>query len=576
MSKSSDATYETYKTTDYVLDGENGYYTNSGLYAVWEYSVRKNEALEQFRFRSLALDPNDGVTPVVESPDAAAMYTREQGTFKKALEASRDELGRSKEGRSLEFYAINTDNDHFTMLAVEHQEGGEVGIAYIDSMGTGGEQVPDEYMKVIQSVYDENKVKQVTIEHSKQQSGSDNGCAIHSCLNAKALAEVAIAHKEHILTVNMVETIKGAVDSFQQLHQSIPDLRTEHLAKGGAFEQYFAAQQKREKEVAEVTAVVEEADRRESQETKENMIEDLRDIASRGFSPKELRAVATNYVKDNQKGWSQARKKNFIEAVENIADNTKRREEDHLFADVEVNDREVMIGDLVAQLLQQQEAISTASIENVVNSFERIDQAKALDTKIRTEGLANIAADDPLYHSLKNANSKEEPMAYTGLGVEAEFVDNNGVKGFKVSAIKKGSSLEGRVGKDEIITHYGVVSEDRKTVLWKEITEEKDYIAIRNAALDNGGLVLKTYDPNRPDGIDTVTCRCTVFGGKQGEGKFSFEGAVKEKQTVMAGQELLAAGVESGNGKNSRQNTSFKDRITQQPNGQTIGGVVRQ
>lgn len=575
MSKSSDATYETYKTTDYVLDGKNGYYTNSGLYAVWEDSVGQNNTLGQFSFRSLA--SREGADPVVESRSNLAMYTGEQGTFKKALEASRDELGRSKEGRSLEFYAINTDNYHSTMLAVEHQEGGEVGIAYIDSMGTGGEQVPDEYMKVIQSVYDKNKVKQVTIEHSKQQSGSDNGCAIHSCLNAKALAEVAIAHeRQNILTVNKVETIQGAVGSFQPLHQSIPKLRKEHLAKGGAFERHSAAQQKREKEVAELTAVVEEADRRKSQETKENMIENLCDIASQGFSPKELRAVATNYVatEANQKGWDQTRKKNFIEAVENIADRNKGLNEDHLFSGVD--GRGEMISELVAQLLQQQEAISIASIENVVNSFETTEQAKTLDTEISKKGLAKIPADNLLYHSLKNANSKEEPMAYTGLGVEAEFVDNKGVKGFKVSAIKEGSSLEGRVGKDEIITHYGVVSEDRKTVLWKEITEEKDYIAIRNAALDNGKLALKIYNPQHKTSIETNDFSATIFHGQTGKGKFSFEGAVKEKQTVMVGQELLAAGVGNVTDKNSRENTSFQDRITPQPNGQTTGGVVRQ
>lgn len=79
-------------------------------------------------------------------------------------------------------------------------------------------------------------------------------------------------------------------------------------------------------------------------------------------------------------------------------------------------------------------------------------------------------------HMIRDANHIPEPTAYSGLGLEAEFVDGNGVKGFKVTAIKEGADekLNALVGKT--ITHYTVDG------VKYPITSEEDYVHIRNAA----------------------------------------------------------------------------------------------
>lgn len=170
--------------------------------------------------------------------------------------------------------------------------------------------------------------------------------------------------------------------------------------------------------------------------------------------------------------------------------------------------------------------------------------ARGLDQQIAGMSQEEAQRYDRFHHSnstLLYANHIPEPTAYSGLGLEAEFVDGNGVKGFKVTAIKEGADekLKDLVGKT--ITHYTVDG------VKYPITSEEDYVHIRNAAFEYGKLSLTVQG-----GKEIRDIKSSLFHGEKGKGKFSFKDAVQERlnrEVTKAGQGLSGAGLPSSEGK---------------------------
>lgn len=183
-----------------------------------------------------------------------------------------------------------------------------------------------------------------------------------------------------------------------------------------------------------------------------------------------------------------------------------------------------------------------------------------------------------LYATLLEENKHIKPAVYSGLGVETTFIEEGGVKGFRINAVKEGSPLEANKDdfENKLITAYGIKGADG-TITWKKISSEnEDVIAFRQAALENGALFLEIYDPQSKHSVHTHDIKCSLFKGRDGEGKFSFVDHVQErlhKEVTQAGRNFSGISMQTGTG--SEERPSFVAKEISRDASSTASTLVR-
>lgn len=166
--------------------------------------------------------------------------------------------------------------------------------------------------------------------------------------------------------------------------------------------------------------------------------------------------------------------------------------------------------------------ISQELDQAALDKFQKHMNARIIDYKITQMSMhdAIIYNKNPLTApELHFANQIAEPTAYSGLGIEAKFVEEYGVKGFKVTAVKEGADTKLHDLKGKTITHYTVNG------VQHPITREENYVHIRNNALEYGKLSLIVQD-EKGVAEEIKDIQCSLFHGEQGKGKFNFVEAV--------------------------------------------------
>ncbi len=138
-----------------------------------------------------------------------------------------------------------------------------------------------------------------------------------------------------------------------------------------------------------------------------------------------------------------------------------------------------------------------------------------------------------LYANLHQGNRQPEDGVYTGLGLEAHFTEEDGVKGFKIDDVKAGSALER--SRDQIkgciIQSYSVTLPNGKKHSCP-ITKDEDFIAFRAAALEFGKLELTIFNPATKEFSTTTPIPCSTFISKVGQGKFRFTETIQKTEAL--------------------------------------------
>lgn len=485
----------------------SSYYKDDGLQAMWEHETKDMQNVPPMYI--LGNESND--------PQIRNLYSTLPNHDNQSFEAH---LATAKAGKktALELYAINIGNRHWTCLALDHKANGKLGYAYIDSDGVGQEKLPDEYLSAIESAYGKGNVEHVTANHDGQQN--TNSCALHAVLNMVTVTNSYGKKKELTRT-----SLQGKLGEDHGKHaiEQMQARRDAHAAADGAFANYQQAKlanlQVDRDSFTEATR-----DSEASTTEKAELIHQLYTICSH------FDTTALNKAIDNQSGESTEKA-----TVKELLSSESR------FKDADINGITAILSDsnvddAINRVFfpngENREQALVAFVKSVsreanqyIESF--IDQgegtAKEYDA-ILAQGNIGKAF---FHHAFQQANNELEPLAYTGLGIEAEFVAG---KGFKVLAIKEGSALIGTVQAGDFITHY-----TDKEGKQHKITKEEDYKAIRQSALEGGKISLQI--DREGEVVETIPVKgidCKVFGGAQGDGLFSFEKAARARDQQKA------------------------------------------